>query len=562
MKIILTVLLLLPLLSLHAQTGNQSQSTDKEVFVFKFTPGDDIFYDNIFTNGEELQRLFDLIEQYRTQIESRALTIYVEGYCASGPDNEANRQLAMIRSNRVKSRLIQSKGLVEDYFKTTNRAVAYGNEPDAGVIILHVSGRPAVDQPAVVVRDEPKQQPSAVQEMKPATVQETAQTTQDQQLTGRQTFLFKFTPGDDIFYDTQFTNGEELQRLFNLLDRYRMELSRKELTIRVEGYCASEADRDANRRMAMIRSNRVKSRLIESKGLVEDNFNTVNRAVPYEGETDMNVLILDVPEVVIDIAPVLTTDQPEPVTVKTTDEPVTTDALVIALPRQQEELVVSDPSVVPAQPLDEAPQPETIRPMEDAVQQPSYESQETDTVEREKMIKSYFGTVANGNNKPEGTWSLRANLLYRLANMVNAGVEWKPSGSLGILLNAGWSGTEWSGGDRKLRLWMVSPELRWYLGEDNCWFLGVEAHAGKFNIKLSDTGYQGNFMGGGFTAGYRARLSRYFDMDFSLGLGYIYSAYDEYYRENGESVKINEQRLNKNIFGPTQAGVSLIWKLK
>ncbi len=382
-----------------------------------------------------------------------------------------------------------------------------------------------------------------------------AQTTQATPETTKQVFVFKFNPGDSILYDNVFSNGEELQRLSDLIERYRPEIERKEITLFVDGYCASEPTPAANRLMAVTRSNSVKSVLIRYRKLKEDYFKTTNRTVAYEGETDLEIITVHVPGKAVVPAPILPEEKPVVVVEEAKEEVKQT----VAAP------VDSIPVPVIEQPLEATPEPLVVptAQVEDLTHDIDSEAKAKELAEREKIVKSYFGET---NKKAqlrdrEGEWSLRANLLYRLANMLNAGVEWRPT-DWGFLFNAGWSGTEWKGGDRKLRLWMVSPEIRRYLGDDNRWFLGVEGHMGKFNIKLSDTGYQGNFMGGGFTGGYRARLSRYFDMDFSLGIGYIYADYDEYYRENCESIQVNEARLKKNIIGPTQAGVSLIWKLK
>ncbi len=45
--------------------------------------------------------------------------------------------------------------------------------------------------------------------------------------------------------------------------------------------------------------------------------------------------------------------------------------------------------------------------------------------------------------------------------------------------------------------------------------------AGQFNYKLSETGKQGDLMGGGITAGHQLRLNKALALDFNLGLGYL-----------------------------------------
>ena len=52
--------------------------------------------------------------------------------------------------------------------------------------------------------------------------------------------------------------------------------------------------------------------------------------------------------------------------------------------------------------------------------------------------------------------------------------------------------------------------------------------AGQFNYKLSETGKQGDLMGGGITAGYQLRLNKALDLDFNLGLGYLNADFEKY----------------------------------
>ncbi|GHV29590.1 hypothetical protein FACS1894177_00740 [Bacteroidia bacterium] len=161
--------------------------------------------------------------------------------------------------------------------------------------------------------------------------------------------------------------------------------------------------------------------------------------------------------------------------------------------------------------------------------------------------------------------SLRTNLLYWAVATPNLGVEWQPSDNWGILVNGAYSHWIWNGEDKQHRTWLVQPEVRYYFSSPlwrpgGVWFIGAEFHAGQFNFKFNDTGYQGDALGGGITGGYKLRLSHVFDLDFSLGLGYTSLKYEKYYRSNDVFV-LKEGRLKKNVFAPTQLGVSLIFKL-
>ena len=74
----------------------------------------------------------------------------------------------------------------------------------------------------------------------------------------------------------------------------------------------------------------------------------------------------------------------------------------------------------------------------------------------------------------------------------------------------------------------MAPEVRYYMGEKKAWYLGAMFKAGQFNYKLSETGKQGDLMGGGITAGYQLRLNKALDLDFNLGLGYLNADFEKY----------------------------------
>lgn len=64
----------------------------------------------------------------------------------------------------------------------------------------------------------------------------------------------------------------------------------------------------------------------------------------------------------------------------------------------------------------------------------------------------------------------------------------------------------------------------------------------------------------GVTVGYQLYLSRCFSVDFNLGLGYMRFDYDAFGITDGVRV-YKERERSKNFWGPTQAGVSLVWTI-
>ena len=155
--------------------------------------------------------------------------------------------------------------------------------------------------------------------------------------------------------------------------------------------------------------------------------------------------------------------------------------------------------------------------------------------------------------------SLRANLLRWATLTPDLGVEWRICPSWGIAVNGSWTSWSWNDKDRRYALWEVAPEVRYYMGEKKAWYLGAMFKAGQFNYKLSETGKQGDLMGGGITAGYQLRLNKALDLDFNLGLGYLNVDFEKY--EVIDDVRVRRGNETKNWCGPINAGVTLVWKL-
>ena len=188
----------------------------------------------------------------------------------------------------------------------------------------------------------------------------------------------------------------------------------------------------------------------------------------------------------------------------------------------------------------------------------------SDSLARERAAAgSETETVSPSAEKAEDadsyTLSLRANLLRWATLTPDVGIEWRINPSWGIAVNGSWTSWNWNDKDRRYALWEVAPEVRYYMGEKKAWYVGAMFKAGQFNYKLSETGRQGDLMGGGITAGYQLRLNKALDLDFNLGLGYLNADYEKY--EVIDGVRVRRGNGTKDWWGPINAGVTLVWKL-
>ena len=155
--------------------------------------------------------------------------------------------------------------------------------------------------------------------------------------------------------------------------------------------------------------------------------------------------------------------------------------------------------------------------------------------------------------------SLRANLLRWVTLTPDLGLEWRINPSWGIGVNGSWTSWSWSDKDRRYALWEVAPEVRYYMGEKKAWYLGAMFKAGQFNYKLSDTGKQGDLMGGGITGGYQLRLGNALSLDFGLALGYLHVDMEKYAVIS--DVRVRRGNETKDWWGPINAGVTLVWEI-
>lgn len=154
---------------------------------------------------------------------------------------------------------------------------------------------------------------------------------------------------------------------------------------------------------------------------------------------------------------------------------------------------------------------------------------------------------------------LRANTLRWVTLTPDIGLELRFKRHYAVVVNGSWTTWSWNDKDRRYALRELAPELRYYIGDKCRGYVGAIYKVGAFNYKFSETGKQGNFVGGGITGGYVLPLNRCLSFDFSLGLGYLHAHYDRYNVIDG--VRVRQGNGEKDWWGPISAGVTLTWKI-
>ena len=332
------------------------------------------------------------------------------------------------------------------------------------------------------------------------------------------TYTFRFVPQKDMFYVPWNGNDTELARLLECIENNKATILDGKQPLLVDGYCNSQSCEVKNLATAKIRANRVKSELITRAKIKEENFITHNHAT----EGDFVTVRLTVP----------------------VKETAVTDAEAEARRKAEAERLAAEKERL----AEEQRKAEEARLAAEKAEAEKTAQQNTlaDTPSETKITTDYH-------------LFLRANLLRWATLTPDLGLEWRICPSWGIAVNGSWTSWSWSDKDRRYALWEVAPEVRYYMGEKKAWYLGAMFKTGQFNYKLSETGKQGDLMGGGITAGYQLRLNKVLALDFNLGLGYLNADFEKY--EVIDGVRVRRGNETKDWCGPINAGVTLVWKL-
>lgn len=344
------------------------------------------------------------------------------------------------------------------------------------------------------------------------------------------TYTFRFVPQKDMFYVPWNGNDTELARLLECIENSKATIFDGKLPLLVDGYCNSLGGEAENLATAKIRANRVKSELITRAKIKEENFITHNHATG----GDFVIVRLTVPA----------------------KETAAMEAE--ARRRAEAERLETETRAEQERRAEEQRKAEEARLAAEPTVAGRRERQKAEA-EKDALQNALAGTLSDIKITNDYHLSLRANLLRWATLTPDLGVEWRICPSWGIAVNGSWTSWTWSDKDRRYALWEVAPEIRYYMGEKKAWYLGAMFKAGQFNYKLSETGKQGDLMGGGITAGYQLRLNKALALDFNLGLGYLNADFEKY--EVIDGVRVRRGNETKDWCGPINAGVTLVWKL-
>ncbi len=188
-----------------------------------------------------------------------------------------------------------------------------------------------------------------------------------------------------------------------------------------------------------------------------------------------------------------------------------------------------------------------------------------------KLLATFIVMLSATVSLMAQTTVIKTNLLYDLTANANVAVETAVAPKWTFDMSANLNLWKFSGG-KQWRNYVLQPEMRyWFCNRFAGHFVGGHLLGGQYNIgnvdldfkmlgtdfsKLKDTRYQGWFAGAGVVYGYDWILSRHWNLEAEIGLGWTYTRYDRY---PGAVCGTKLESGHHNYFGPTKLAVNLVY---
>lgn len=158
-------------------------------------------------------------------------------------------------------------------------------------------------------------------------------------------------------------------------------------------------------------------------------------------------------------------------------------------------------------------------------------------------------------------FALKTNLLYDALLMPNIELEWLINPRWSISLDADMA---WWKNDPKHKYYqmlILSPECRYWFKTFKPWhghYAGLMAGGCLYDLENRKTGYQGEGGFVGITYGFMWPIARNFSFDTEIGVGYLYSRFEEYKPQDGHY--IYQRTRDLHYAGPLKLKFSFVWR--
>lgn len=178
---------------------------------------------------------------------------------------------------------------------------------------------------------------------------------------------------------------------------------------------------------------------------------------------------------------------------------------------------------------------------------------------RPKAGKKQGVKAAKASDRPY--MAIKTNVAYDAIGVMNLAYECQFANHWTAELPVMWSFWDWrqSLGMRGVAL---QPGVKyWFATPGDGHALGADIDLAWYNCRRDEKRYQNTgrpLMGVSLNYAYSLNLGRGWKAEFSLGVGYINTRYNTYYNiDNGALISTRD----RNYFGPTRVGISLVYAL-
>lgn len=190
-----------------------------------------------------------------------------------------------------------------------------------------------------------------------------------------------------------------------------------------------------------------------------------------------------------------------------------------------------------------------------------------------QVLRSRREVVRNGQSYLLDTppsFAIKTNLLYWSTLTPNIAIEFGLGNRTSLDLTASYNPWNLKGDyvdNKKIVHWIIRPEFRYWLCERfNGHFFGLHAFYWQYNVGGNeipmmfekDYRYEGNAFGAGISYGYHLALAKRWGLEFNIGAGVAFMDYTK-----KDCIKCGQEvgQYKKNYFGPTSAGIKLVFMI-
>lgn len=195
-------------------------------------------------------------------------------------------------------------------------------------------------------------------------------------------------------------------------------------------------------------------------------------------------------------------------------------------------------------------------PMGEAIPEQTSSGKDPEGVRKEEIA---------GDTLVQTPWhrlAIKTNLLYDAILMPSLEVEYRIDDRWSVAVEGS---VAWWKRDRQHKYYQIAtilPEGRYWFGTKKPWhghYVGVFAGGSWYDLENGERGYKGEFFTTGVSYGYMFPIGRSLSIEAGLGVGFLYTTYEEYLPIDGHYVY--QQTSRTNWFGPVKVKLALVWRL-